>query len=162
MGRFSSGGDSSESWKEGGSLFSLLLRGVPLELILHYNGNPTESEKKSEHSSNWAKKELPSHTKVTGEILSSQMYVEPRSMGRKYGQDISIHLVHAERTGGLQRREGVRVGQIRKRVHEGECTWWTLGWHLGGFYFLWRPTQNLWVSGNEMLSLRKTDFCTSF
>lgn len=59
--------------KEEGSLFSLLLRDVPLELILHYNGNPTESEKKSEHSSNWAKKELTSHTKISGEVLSSQM-----------------------------------------------------------------------------------------
>lgn len=59
--------------KEEGILFSLLLRDVPLELILHYNGNPTESEKKSEHSSNWAKKELTSHTKISGKVLSSQM-----------------------------------------------------------------------------------------
>lgn len=54
-------------------MFSLLVRDVPLELILHYKGNPTESEKKSEHSSNWAKKELTSHSKISGEVLSSQM-----------------------------------------------------------------------------------------
>lgn len=53
MERLSSERDSFESWKKDkeGAVCSPYFSGMfLLELILHYKGNPTESEKKSEHS----------------------------------------------------------------------------------------------------------------